>query len=73
MFALENLPSGLRHTALAAAFLMLAACGFRGPLYLPEDGPPATRETQPQLGEIPPDDPGQIDGEEEMVDDDDNL
>lgn len=67
MFAPENLLSRLRPVALLAALLMLGACGFRGPLYLPEDGPPANSAPQPQLGEIPSDDPLRAVGEEDPI------
>lgn len=67
MFAPENLFSRLRPVALLAALLTLAACGFRGPLYLPEDGPPVTSTPQQQLGEIPSDDPLRAVGEEDPI------
>jgi len=42
-----------RAATLAALLALLAACGQTGPLYLPEDGPPAaapaTDETAPPL------------------------
>lgn len=35
-----RVPSRLRATAIAlAASLAISACGFKGPLYLPEDAP----------------------------------
>ncbi len=55
MFQLARSRMALRIVATLAATGLVAACGFKGPLYLPppEDGAPAQPEQQ-QPAPIPP-------------------
>lgn len=41
-----TLGAGRRIALMSVLLIMIAACGFRGPLYLPEDAPAETRTEQ---------------------------